>query len=326
MITWVRVLDFQLVSLKLIATALLRNSPLGINQPGLLERGLYTTRDLPPMYFSKPVRLIFAEENTGARVLADELQRVALELQPTISYKVFGAMEATALIISGEKPTHCLLYLNDKTFSGGGTVGDVVLASMQNGVTMALVQEQDTSRGACSFRNFFDSCPKVRRTRLIFTLALGRKHTHRSPCTCITGAARCKAVQHARSATVLAPRPSPSPSRAPINVPSYQVPYSRAPIGLRSLHLAGIGCNAWEAGQRAFLSCQCSCSRLSQSGSWLRRDRQSGTRAHHHQGLVTPARAPCTFAARHSFAARGARRDQRCRPSYGAWRESPGPP
>lgn len=77
-IPWVRILDFQLVSLKMICAAILRHLPIGTRQPQLLAPGLYTSRDLKPMHFPSEVRLVYAARNAGARELAVELQQEAL--------------------------------------------------------------------------------------------------------------------------------------------------------------------------------------------------------------------------------------------------------
>ena len=50
-----------------------------------------------------------------------------------------------------------LLYLNATTFCDGGGTAKLVCAAMDEGVTMVLVQELDTARGACAFRRFFEA-------------------------------------------------------------------------------------------------------------------------------------------------------------------------
>ena len=179
-VTWVRVLDFQLVSLKMIVAAMLRHSPLGITQPHLLQQGLITSRDVQPMYFLQPVRLMFCTDNAGAKQLAGEMRSLAIEMdvhgdRMRCVYEAMIVHDASELTpdASKSRPTHCLLYLNQQTFTDGGGVARIIQAAMQSGITMVLVQEQDVKRGACPFRTFLDTTPpELIEAKLYNTLAV----------------------------------------------------------------------------------------------------------------------------------------------------------
>ena len=77
-IVWVRVHDFQLVSLRLIALMMLRHTPHFTRHPRSLERGLCVPGELGEMRLDAPSRLLVCQRNEGAACVAAELQRAAL--------------------------------------------------------------------------------------------------------------------------------------------------------------------------------------------------------------------------------------------------------
>jgi hypothetical protein len=81
-IRWVRAQEFQLVSLKQMGRAILRQTPLYKEaQRLLLDKGLFIPGEVPPMFFSERVRLAVCPQNRGAAELAAELQ--ATDTAPT---------------------------------------------------------------------------------------------------------------------------------------------------------------------------------------------------------------------------------------------------
>ena len=91
-IAWVRVRSFQLVSLRLIAEAMLRHTPFysekASSRARELRYGTYVPGDLAPMKFRAPIRLLYCPENAGAKALADELRRAQKKTQPALSYEL----------------------------------------------------------------------------------------------------------------------------------------------------------------------------------------------------------------------------------------------
>jgi hypothetical protein len=197
-ITWVRVRDFQLVSLRLVTAEILQHVGArgGGNQPAIGISGatvikasdLYVPGELPSMYFSKKsVRLLVAAQNDGADALANELRARATELQPSLEYSLVDqvgrssarrmsdvfdsslneSFQRLRAVFSGKEPaarsadvTQMLLYLNRSTFlRDGGATADLVRAAMDAGVSMVLVQELNPELGACAFRCFFEVAP-----------------------------------------------------------------------------------------------------------------------------------------------------------------------
>ena len=161
-VTWARQRDFQLVSLRLIGTELVHLSPHYFPQPELLDGGLVNPSESLRARFAKPARLIYSGANAGARELAVEMRRAALDEQPELSYEVSqpGAADAP--------PSACLLYLNRRTFDfdvndkrrPGASTAATVRQALKQRVKVVCAHEQGLAGGAVPFSRFFDHTPE----------------------------------------------------------------------------------------------------------------------------------------------------------------------
>ena len=153
-IEWHRIKDFQLISLKLIATELLSSCP-GYkeeyeDQGKALIQDIFVPGEITQtsLVFKQPVRMYASPNNPGAREVAEVLQKsmVGLEL-------------STA---PPPAATHFLLYLAHETFVGeaGGLLADVVREMMRMNQPTVMLHENDMENGGCDFGHFFATTPQ----------------------------------------------------------------------------------------------------------------------------------------------------------------------
>jgi hypothetical protein len=167
-VIWQRIKDFQLVSLKLIASELLFACPgykeeyfcafehMDATSPSTEKKTLYEDIFVPgevtetPLKFHGPVRLYVSANNPGAREVGEVLQK---------------AMEG--LELSADAPpaaTHFLLYLAHETFVGeaGERLAAEVRAMMFGTASRSIVMlhENDLANGGCEFSRFFSTTPQ----------------------------------------------------------------------------------------------------------------------------------------------------------------------
>lgn len=109
---------------------------------------------------------------------------ISLRFSATRAVSFFGSRatsfsSAADLQISATKPTHCLLYLNEKVFvDDDGATGRTVLAALRSGVQLVLVQEMDPARGACAFRRFYEIVPPALLQLKIFQTIASPLYSH----------------------------------------------------------------------------------------------------------------------------------------------------
>ena len=102
-ICWVRAKEYQLVSLKLIVMAILRQTPYYKVGSGSRSRhralelssGCCVRGEPKPLIFRQPVRLLVCPGNDGAGELAAELEYNARALQPSVAFEVVDTLPAT---------------------------------------------------------------------------------------------------------------------------------------------------------------------------------------------------------------------------------------
>ena len=181
-IRWVRVHNFQLVSLRMICSQLLQASPAyshysapQLYVPGELLRS--------PRYLSSPVRLGVISSNEGAHALAKTLQKAVRVRQPSLSFELVDLTSPSATTAprrssfletarrimwapttrrkssaSQGRPTHVLLYLSAHTFTNDdGATARAILSEL--GLPIVMVHEQDTARGGCGFGEIIMNTP-----------------------------------------------------------------------------------------------------------------------------------------------------------------------
>ena len=153
-IEWHRIKDFQLISLKLIASELLSSCP-GYkeeyeDQGKALIQDIYVPGEITdtPLVFKHPVRMYASPHNPGAPKVAEVLQKAMVGLE------LSTAPPPTA--------THFLLYLAHETFVGeaGERLADEVRQMMRMDRPIVLLHENDMERGGCDFGQFFFTTPQ----------------------------------------------------------------------------------------------------------------------------------------------------------------------
>ncbi|EOD07169.1 hypothetical protein EMIHUDRAFT_97003 [Emiliania huxleyi CCMP1516] len=167
-IVWVRVNIFQLVSLKAVALRMLLHSPYYASRPAELEAGVMVPGEAGPVAFSGPVTILVCRGNEDAFGIAEELKNAAVEGRGSTASAEAVEIRDAEEALEGANAAPCegfpvfLLYLNDKTFlDAGGAVARLVQAAMDQGITIAMVHEQEPSCGGVPFGRFFQQTPQV---------------------------------------------------------------------------------------------------------------------------------------------------------------------
>jgi hypothetical protein len=198
LIPWVRLGDFQVVSLRLVAFELLKHTSYK-QRENSLSKGLFIPGSVKNAYFKNQVHLVYAPTNKGVKELASELQVLAKHLTPGHDFSLLETLEdhvsrdemgeltafvsgvASTLSLgltdkSDVKPgnaTHMLLYLNSETYTDDGETAEMVRNAQDGGVKIVMVQERDAAKGGVDFGHFFISTPEdLVRVRQIYSSAL----------------------------------------------------------------------------------------------------------------------------------------------------------
>ena len=174
-IVWHRISHFQNLTLKLIATEMLRN------EPSYYERSLDAPEDLggdggdasedlvliqdgelnaSKLALSQPLVLWCSAGNPGAAEVAKEL-RISMASNGAAIRVVDTMPDVKALKESGESAV-MLLYLNKATWieQGGVLERDVRAArKLRTALKVVLVHENDKEKGGCEFGDFFGTTP-----------------------------------------------------------------------------------------------------------------------------------------------------------------------
>jgi len=193
-IEWHRLKDFQVVSLKLVALAMLRAGLVLEHNESIFIPGEVSS--LSELDFKKSVVLYVSPSNPGALAIGQELQeqydknfrltdqlrtggsgdfgsalsKQIKELKKALSRKeAVSLKKALSLKIAFRRSrssetlgfTHALLYLTSKTFEGDD--GDELASEMHQilkaGVPLLLIHEVDLHRDGCEFAKFFQTTP-----------------------------------------------------------------------------------------------------------------------------------------------------------------------
>ena len=142
MTVWHRINAYQIVSLTIIAEALLlqwTNKRVSLFMSDEQWVQSYT--------FSKPVLLWVSPANAGAEELANEL-----------AHGVTGCAVSTAE--EAGDATHMLLYLNEHTFVSDERLAEQVKQARADRLPVMLVHENDPALGGCPFDYFFQTTPQ----------------------------------------------------------------------------------------------------------------------------------------------------------------------
>ena len=156
-IVWLRIADFQLVSLKLILEAVLLHSPAYKMQS---ELALYVPGELAQqtLRFVSPVVLYVSRSNPGAAELVAELcgqfNTTLLSYTEETPDKI--AVQPRSAVAKKGKPaimTHFLLYLCKATYEGepGQQLAMELREALTNKVPIVMAHENDVKKGGCAF-------------------------------------------------------------------------------------------------------------------------------------------------------------------------------
>jgi len=189
-ITWHRVKEFQLVSLKQIAAQMLHASPMYFDcEPSLHVPNETSSRGLG---FRTPVALYVSPANPGASDFAD-----ALRMLHTSNFTVVTRAHTLRRLKSGgltfsfvynrsssfrrssSATEYELLYLNKRTFLGeeGARLADLIRTALQENRRILLVHENDPERDGCEFGRFFQTTPDDLIQRGIYKTVAVALHT-----------------------------------------------------------------------------------------------------------------------------------------------------
>jgi len=180
-VPWHRAPDFQLISMKLIAEAVLAPSPPYRDQLRAPHPSLYLPGEISrcALVFLAPVCVWVSESNDGACSLANELISICpalslvtapvylhemhseplcpLQLLPVNDDSAVGAAPAPTDSSASEAAV-MLLYLNQRTFSDP-RLAEEVRQVWAHGGKVVLVHENDPAKHGCAFGRLFSMTP-----------------------------------------------------------------------------------------------------------------------------------------------------------------------
>ena len=180
-ITWHRVQDYQLLSLRMIAELMVHEMPpyAGLKQPPKLYlRGdvlfkTFTFKNKPTIYISA--------NNPGAMEMADELldkygtAGLSVSRQRPLEFTAYDINkseldEAAAPSDAGGGSTTCthmLLYLCKETFAGevGQRLAHEIREAQRLDVKVVMIHECDADKSGCPFDNFFRAAAGLKSAR-----------------------------------------------------------------------------------------------------------------------------------------------------------------
>jgi len=163
---WMRIEEFQLISLKIIAEAVLLCSPAYQNKTSL---PLCVSGELESqsLVFSKQTTVWASPANPGAAELACELASAFRGL--TVSNVADVGSSASAhpsMALRGldrpGKATHMLLYLNQNTWleDDGERLAEHVKQAREDKLKIVMAHENDPDLGGCQFSRMFEVTPQ----------------------------------------------------------------------------------------------------------------------------------------------------------------------
>ena len=168
-IAWHRIFHFQNLTLKLIATEMLRNGPKlselsAASRSELDELVLIQPGEVNVSKLALPQRLVLwcSAGNPGAADVATELMSSVPSGDDAIRV-VCSMPDVQALQNNGESDIYMLLYLNADTWIKQGEVleRDVRAArKLQPGLKIVMVHENDKEKGGCEFGDLFGPTPQ----------------------------------------------------------------------------------------------------------------------------------------------------------------------
>jgi hypothetical protein len=166
-VVWVRPTDFQVISLKAIASRILSHLLHYTKYPSELAAGFKLAGELGPIVISKPITLLVCDANAGARALAEEISHAATAAGASagtspvlVEDAAIAVMGANLVTEAARQHSVLLVYLTKDTFlDDNGVFGSVVQRAMDMKIQLVLVHEQEASQGACAFSVLFGQIP-----------------------------------------------------------------------------------------------------------------------------------------------------------------------
>lgn len=164
-IAWHRIFHFQNLTLKLIATEMLRNGPKFSARSKKRELVLVQPGEINVSKLALPQRLVLwcSAGNIGAADVARELLTATATDDDAIRVVESVPTDVQALTHNGGSAFYMLLYLNKDTWVEQGEVleRDVRAARMlQPGLKIVMVHENDKDKGGCEFADLFGPTPQ----------------------------------------------------------------------------------------------------------------------------------------------------------------------
>ena len=166
-IAWHRISHFQNLTLKLVATEMLRNGPRfqgslsGGDAPEDLVLIQHGEVNVSKLALPQPLVLWCSAGNPGAAEVAEEL--VTSMANNGAAMRVVDTMPDVQALKENEESAVMLLYLNKDTWVEQGEVleRDVRAArKVQAGLKVVMVHENDKEKGGCEFGDFFGTTPQ----------------------------------------------------------------------------------------------------------------------------------------------------------------------
>ncbi|EOD17232.1 hypothetical protein EMIHUDRAFT_445249 [Emiliania huxleyi CCMP1516] len=142
---YMRIQEFQRVSLKTIVEAVLLCSPNYVNQTSL-PLCVPGEPESQPLAFAKETMLWASPANAGAQLLAEEIATT------------FAGLTVSTAEAPGPA-THMLLYLNEDSFSDE-RLAEQVKQARKDKLKIVMAHENDPDRGGCLFSKFFEVTPQ----------------------------------------------------------------------------------------------------------------------------------------------------------------------
>ena len=164
-IAWHRITHFQNLTLKLIATEMLRNGPRfqgslsGGNAPEDLVLNQHGELNASKLTLPHFLVLWCSAGNPGAAEVADEL--VTSTASTGAATRVVDTMPGVQALKEKGESAVLLLYLNKDTWVEQGEVLERdVRAARKAGLKVVMVHENDKEKGGCEFGDFFGTTPQ----------------------------------------------------------------------------------------------------------------------------------------------------------------------
>jgi hypothetical protein len=150
---WVRVRTFQMVTMRLLAEAVLCRLPHYVAHPGELRAEIKVPGDVTASSSAATVRVYICAANAGARQLAEEVALAGAGAVASVTevddWSVGQDQDATG--------TCLLLYLTQQIFAGPGGVDPLhITRAIDAGCTLMLVHEQAGNPAHISFQQLME--------------------------------------------------------------------------------------------------------------------------------------------------------------------------